>query len=175
MSRRTRTLSTFRLHLLGLCTTATLCFVGVIATSLFVPLAMQLDRADLAPGIAGGIAEHFLYLHSAFWPVVVCSLGATVLSALVLYRKLTRPFVRFVRAFDEVARGASLPAPLTLRRTDYLTAEADALNRMVDALRDRAAKREAALGELDAVQDALEAAGNAALAARVRNAHDALA
>ena len=46
---------------------------------------------------------------------------------------------------------------------------------MVDALRDRAAKREAALGELDAVQDALEAAGNAALAARVRNAHDALA
>lgn len=175
MSRRIRTLSTFRLHLLGLCVTSTLCFVGVIATSLFVPLAMQLDRPELAPEIAGGIAEHFLYVHSAFWPVVVCSLGSTVLSALVLYRKLTRPFVRFVRSFDEVARGESLPAPITLRRTDYLTAEVDALNRMVDALRDRAAKRETALAELDALQEALEAQGQAALAARVRDAHDALA
>ena len=136
-----RTRNTFRLHLVLTCGIATLCFGLLIGASVFVPLAVQLDRPDLDLDVTAGIAQHFLDLHRAFWPVVLGALIASILSGMLLFQRMTGPLQRFVDIFERVARG-DVPPPITIRRLDYLTAETEALNRMLEALRAARAERD---------------------------------
>ena len=133
-----RTHNTFRMHLVLTSAISTLAFAALTAASLFVPLAAQLDRPDLDPVMMGGISQHFLDLHRAFWPVVLGSLLASILSALLLFQRMAGPLKRFVSIFESIARG-DVPPPITIRRADYLTEETAALNRMLTALRSRSA------------------------------------
>ncbi len=130
-----RTRNTFRAHLVLTCALSTLSFGALIGASVFVPLAVQLDRADLDPSVMSGIAQHFLDLHRAFWPVVLGALIASILSGMILFQRMTGPLQRFVDIFESIERG-DVPPPLTIRRLDYLTAETDALNRMLAVLRE---------------------------------------
>jgi prefoldin subunit 5 len=57
--------------------------------------------------------------------------------------------VRFVRVFEGVREG-KVPEPNTLRATDYLRREAEALNAMLAALRAREAELETLRGRVDA-------------------------
>jgi methyl-accepting chemotaxis protein len=155
MSPRRRR-STFRQHLILTSAASTAVFTALVGASLFVPLVAQLERPDLDRQIAGGIAEHVLYLHRNFWPVVFGALIASVASGLLLYQRMTGPLVRFVQAFAQVSRG-ELPSKLILRRVDYLTDEAGALNAMIEALGERAAAREAALARCRELLDDLAA------------------
>ena len=136
-----RTRNTFRAHLILTCAISTLSFGLLIGASVFVPLAVQLDRPDLDPDVTAGIAQHFLDLHRAFWPVVLGALIASILSGMLLFQRMTSPLQRFVGVFESIARG-EVPQPLTIRRLDYLTAEAEALNRMLEALRQARAARD---------------------------------
>ena len=145
--------STFRHHLILTSAASTAVFATLVGASLFVPLVAQLDRPDLDRQIAGGIAEHILYLHRSFWPVVLGALIASLASGLLLYQRMTGPLVRFVHAFGQISRG-ELPSKLILRRVDYLTDEAHALNAMIEALGERATAREAAVARcLDLLDD----------------------
>jgi hypothetical protein len=119
-------------------------FAALVGASLFVPLVAQLDRPDIDRQIAGGIAEHILYLHRSFWPFVFGALVASVGSGLLLYQRMTGPLVRFVHAFAQISRG-EVPSKLILRRVDYLVDEADALNAMIEAIGERVASREAGM------------------------------
>lgn len=154
MSDRRRR-STFRHHLVLTSVVSTLVFATLVGASLFIPLVTQLDRPDLDHQTAGGIAAHMLYLHQSFWPVVLGALLASVASGMLLYQRMTGPLVRFVDAFERISRG-ELPGPLRLRRMDYLTDEADALNRMIGALRQRALEREEALARCRELLDDLD-------------------
>ena len=136
-----RTRNTFRIHLVLTCAIATLSFGILTAASLFVPLAVQLDRHDLDPELMGGIAQHFLDLHRAFWPVLLGSLIASILSGMLLFQRMTDPLKRFVRVFASIERG-DVPPPITIRRRDYLTGETAALNRMLVALREARNQRD---------------------------------
>lgn len=136
--------ATFRQHLVLTSVASTAVFAALVGASLFIPLVAQLDRPDLDRQSAGGIAEHILYLHRNFWPVVLGALIASVASGLLLYQRMTGPLVRFMNAFAQISRGER-PSKLTLRRVDYLTDEAHALNAMIEALGERAAAREAGL------------------------------
>jgi methyl-accepting chemotaxis protein len=136
-----RTRNTFRTHLILTCGISTLAFGALIGASVFVPLAVQLDRRDLDPNLMAGIAQHFLDLHRAFWPVVLGALIASILSGMLLFQRMTGPLQRFVQVFESVARG-EIPAPMTIRRMDYLSTEAAALNRMLEALREARGARE---------------------------------
>jgi methyl-accepting chemotaxis protein len=136
-----RTRNTFRTHLILTCAISTLSFGALIGASVFVPLSVQLDRADLDPGVMAGIAQHFLDLHRAFWPVVLGALLASILSGMLLFQRMTGPLQRFVDIFERIERG-DVPPPLTIRRLDYLTAEAAALNRMLAALREARGQRD---------------------------------
>src|SRR5574338_324645 len=98
-----RTRNTFRMHLMLTCGISTLAFGALIGASVFVPLAAQLDRRDLDPAMMAGIAQHFLDLHRAFWPVVLGSLIASVLSSMLLFQRMTSPLQRFVQVFELVA------------------------------------------------------------------------
>lgn len=131
-----RTRNTFRNHLILTSAIATLAFGALTAASLFVPLAVQLDRSDLDPVMMGGISQHFLDLHRAFWPVMLGSLLASILSGMLLFQRMSGPLKRFVSIFESIERG-EVPPPITIRRADYLTDETSALNRMLVALREK--------------------------------------
>ena len=149
-----RTLATFRNHLVLTSLTVTGVFVVIISLSIFVPLAAHLSRAALDDATAAGLADHFLFLHGALWPLVVLSLVSCVASSVLLYQRMRAPLVRFVRCFDSIGGGA-VPERLVLRTGDYLTAEAEALNRMIDSLASRASNRESASRRLDAILEDL--------------------
>ena len=73
---------------------ATACFALTIALSLFLPIGMELARTDLSSPEAFGLAQHFLYLHGALWPLVLVSLIASIATANVLYRRMRAPLIR---------------------------------------------------------------------------------
>jgi hypothetical protein len=136
--RRTR--NTFRIHLILTSAIATLAFGALTGASLFVPLMVQLDRHDLDPSIMGGISQHFLDLHRAFWPVVLGALIASILSGMLLFQRMAGPLKRFMSIYESIERG-EVPPPITIRRLDYLTTETAALNRMLVALREARTQR----------------------------------
>jgi methyl-accepting chemotaxis protein len=116
--------------------TATAAFAAVIAASLFAPLIAHFDDSTLSPEARAGIADHFLYLHSSFWPVVGVALLSSVVSAVVLFQRMAAPLVRMVRSFQSI-EGGRVPGPIVIRKADYLQEEARALNAMTQSLRGR--------------------------------------
>jgi methyl-accepting chemotaxis protein len=170
-----RNLGTFRQHLILTSVTSTAVFAGLVGASLFVPLVTQLDRTDLDSQFAGGIAEHILYLHRNFWPVVLGSLLASIASGMVLYYRMTSPLVRFQRIFHEIARGV-FPETITLRKTDYLGDTAESLNRMVETLREGAVGRATALAGCQELLDEIltDAVHQGGQRARLEELRDAL-
>lgn len=155
MSNAERKLSTFRLHLALTTATVAGTFALVIAAAIFVPLVSQLNRDDLDHAALAGIAEYLLQLHATYWPVVAGMLLASVVSGMMLFQRMTAPLVRFVRVFEALAQG-KIPRAVRLRRVDYLREEANALNRMLESITERAAadvrarmRLEEALAELE--------------------------
>lgn len=148
---------TFQLHLILTSASVSVAFAVVIALAIFVPLAVQLQRTDLDPEAMGGVARFALDLHASFWPVVLVCMIGSVVSGMLLYRRMTRPLIRFVRVFEAVARGDE-PRPLRIRDHDYLSAEADALNHMVERVVERGAARRRIARDLQRIADDLEAA-----------------
>jgi len=153
---RQRTLANFRSHLLLTSITVTSAFALVISLSVFVPLAAHLGREPVNYEIAPGLAEHFLFLHSALWPIIGLSLIGCIASSTLLFQRMRSPLVRFKRCFEEIERGAQ-PAPIVIRNTDYLRDESDALNRMLQALASRAATRREAAERFDEIVHELSA------------------
>lgn len=114
-------------------------------------------RLELASSSTQGALEasrRILELHETYWPIAAVALVALALSAHWLGRRITGPLVRFVDAFEQVAAG-HVPAPVAVRANDYVARELAALNGMLDALRERAAQREATRAELLATLDEL--------------------
>jgi hypothetical protein len=165
--------STFRHHLILTSVACTAVFAALVGASLFVPLVVELDRPGLDHQIAGGIAEHILYLHRSFWPFVFGALIASAGSGMLLYERMTGPLVRFVHAFAQISRG-ELPPKLILRRIDYLGDETDALNAMIEALSVRASAREAALARCQELLSDLSAPGNGEQARLIGELQEAL-
>jgi methyl-accepting chemotaxis protein len=141
------TLRAFRWHLALTAAVVTAVFSFVAAATLFVPLFSYLASGEFSQDELGGIASYVLHLHESFWPVVAGALTASVASGMVLFERMRAPLVRFLRVYDELAAGR-FPRPLELRGRDYLRSEAAALNRMVDALRERNAEAQHELERL---------------------------
>ena len=153
----TRSLNTFRLHLVLTTAGITAGFALVIGTSLFVPLFVQLERGDLDRAAMAGVAGYLLQLHASYWPVVAGTIMASVVGGLLLFRRMTAPLVRFVGIYDRLANG-EIPKPVHLRRTDYMRLEAEALNAMIAALAARAEREASDLFRLDESLSDLESA-----------------
>jgi methyl-accepting chemotaxis protein len=126
----------FRSHLVWVTTGSTGALLLVLSAAILVPLFSRFDNATSLEELRG-LTEQILDLHARFWPVVLTSLVSVFLSSWLLYRRMVAPLVRFVRVFESVRRG-EIPEPLTLRATDYLRREAEALNAMLAALREQA-------------------------------------
>lgn len=153
-----RTLSTFRGHLIATSLLATLVFGVVMALAVFVPLGAQLGAVPVDSDRAVGLADHFLFLHSAFWPVFLLSLLSCVLAASLLYQRMRSPLVRYSKSFAAIVAG-SVPDPIVIRAGDYLTEETDALNAMLRTLKARESARRHAAERLDEVMADLVSQG----------------
>jgi hypothetical protein len=128
----------FRAHLMWVTTGSTGALLLVLSAAVLIPLFQRFDSAASLDELRG-VTQQILDLHTRLWPVVFTSLVSVFLSSWLLYRRMVAPLVRFVRVFDGVREGR-VPEPLTLRATDYLRREADALNAMLAALRSREAE-----------------------------------
>jgi methyl-accepting chemotaxis protein len=126
----------FRSHLVWVTTGSTGALLLVLSAAVLVPLFSRFDSATSLDELRS-LTGQILDLHARLWPVVLTSLVSVFLSSWLLYRRMAAPLVRFVRVFESVRRG-EIPEPLTLRATDYLKREAEALNAMLAALRERA-------------------------------------
>ena len=136
MTTQDRRRRAFLAHLLVTSLLVSTGFVLVTAASLFVPVIMHLNDPAVSAESRLGVAEHLLRLHGSFWPMVLFVLVSCVVSSLLLYVRMTGPFVRFVRAFRAIERG-EVPEPIVIRHGDYLREEQEALNSLLNALRTR--------------------------------------
>jgi methyl-accepting chemotaxis protein len=128
----------FRAHVLWVTTGSTGALLLVLSAAVLIPLFSRFESATSLDELRN-LTQQILDLHARLWPVVFTSLVSVFLSSWLLYRRMVAPLVRFVRVFDGVREG-KLPEPITLRATDYLRREAEALNAMLVALRAREAE-----------------------------------
>jgi len=131
----------FRAHVLWVTTGSTGALLLVLSAAVLIPLFSRFDHATSYDELRS-LTQQILDLHERLWPVVFTSLVSVFLSSWLLYRRMVAPLVRFVRAFDGI-RDGKVPEPITLRATDYLRREAEALNAMLAALRTREAEFQA--------------------------------
>ena len=129
----------FRAHVMWVTTGSTGALLLVLSAAVLVPLFTRFDSATSLDELRN-LTQQILDLHTRLWPVVFTSLVSVFLSSWLLYRRMVAPLVRFVRIFDAVREGKQ-PEPITLRAGDYLRREAEALNAMLAALREREAER----------------------------------
>ena len=111
-------------------------FVAVVATYLFVPLMMELDKSVKGSDRALAAAEQILYLHENFWPALLLALFAIACHSIFISHKIAGPLYRFNFIFKAIKEGI-LPAPVKLRRGDYLNREMENINQMLERLRDK--------------------------------------
>jgi len=137
----------FRVHLIWVTTGSTAALLLVLSAAILLPLLIRFDSGAATLDELRSLTGQILELHARLWPVVFSSLVSVFLSSWLLYRRMSSPLVRFVRAFRAVGEG-SLPEPIQVRATDYLRQEAQALNGMLEALRALEAERRAGFDRL---------------------------
>lgn len=116
--------------------------IASFAGALFLPLMLQLDHLPLSSAEAQRVADQFELLHSRFWPAVAIVLLLLLVHGIFFTHRIAGPLYRFRRIFQSVASG-DLTVRTSIRRSDYLHAEAKCLGEMVDALREKIARIEA--------------------------------
>ena len=141
--------------------TLSLCYVVMVIVSvsgaLFFPLMLQLDHLPLSSSEAQRVAEHFELLHSRFWPAVFVVSLLLIVHGVFFSHRIAGPLYRFRRIFRSVAQG-DLTVGTSIRKNDYLQAEAQCLGEMVGALREKIARIEAHHAEIAPQVDRLRQA-----------------
>lgn len=144
-----------------------LCYVVLVITAvsgvLFLPLMLQLDHVPLSSAEATRVAEQFELLHSRFWPAVAVVSLLLMVHGVFFSHRIAGPLYRFRMIFRSVA-GGDLTVRTSIRKSDYLHAEAQCLGEMVNALRDKITRIEAHHAEMALQLERLkEAAARGAL------------
>lgn len=120
---------------------------GLLAIALVVRTASAVLMGSAETATAS--ADQLLHMHDIVWPALAgFLLAATAVSVLTSHR-VAGPLYRFRQVIGDVARG-SLTQRVRLRRGDYLTAEAAALEEMIAALRTRTESAQLAVAKASA-------------------------
>ena len=105
----------------------------LVAVFLFAPLMIELERSGYYSEKAVQVANQILYLHANFWPAVLLCLIAIGLHSIRTSHRFVGPLYRFCTVFRSIKEGY-LPRPIYLRKGDYLLAEAEEINQMLEGL-----------------------------------------
>ena len=111
--------------------------VLVFAVVVFLPLVLQIrSSSTFSPVKAEGLADEFLFFHARLWPALFIVLVLLAFHSVLISHRIAGPLYRFRSVLRAVAEG-DLTVRVRIRPTDYLTEEADLLNEMIGALRQR--------------------------------------
>jgi len=152
-----------QLRLLRLSVSYVLVVIAVVSGALFLPLMFQLDHLSLSTAEGQRVADQFELLHSRFWPAVLVVSVLLIVHGVFFSHRIAGPLYRFRKIFQSVASG-DLTVRTSIRKRDYLHAEAECLGEMVGALREKIARIEGYHAEIAPQLDRLkQAAGRGAL------------
>ncbi len=131
--------------------------LALLGAGIFVPLIRRLG-SETDAHLKYDVATTLLTLHGSFWPVAGACMVFVVLGAIRLSHRVAGPFVRLRRDMEQVGAG-KLPAPLHIRKRDFVKREVDEFNRMVHSVAQRFEQLRAvearASRSLDACEEAL--------------------
>lgn len=117
----------------------TLMIALLLAIPVFRPLMQALDNPGLSWQERAAVANDLLNLHARYWPWALGAMAVLTIHCLHSLRMMHRiagPLYRFRRLYREIGEG-NLSIRASLRPHDYLTPDADGLNRMTAQLQTR--------------------------------------
>lgn len=168
--RRRFLIDSFQYRFLGITLLYFGAVVAILATAIFLPLIVDLQRTGPPDPAVSTAATEFLTLHARFWPALGVTFILVALHAVITSHRIAGPLYRFRATYREIAEG-DLAGSVRLRKNDYLGKDARALNAMIGALRER----------LSAIQDqhggavaALHELGDAIESGQAERAREAL-
>ncbi len=111
------------------------CFITVafLSVYLFVPEIMRLEDESLSLQVRAVAADRILTFHSRIWPAsiaLICFLG---IHSVLFFHRVAGPLYRFHGAFERVRQG-DMSFQVRIRRKDYLHAEEEIINEMLEAI-----------------------------------------
>jgi methyl-accepting chemotaxis protein len=109
-------------------------FLVIIGASLFIPLMVELERAEDASEKALQASKLILYLHANFWPAVLLVLIFIGLHSVRTTHRIAGPLYRMNLIFKAIKEG-NLPRPIQTRKGDYLLPEIEEVNQVLEKLR----------------------------------------
>jgi len=159
----------------------TLMIALLLAIPVFKPLMQALDDPALSWQERAVVANNLLNLHARYWPWALGALAVLTIHCLHSLRMMHRiagPLYRFKQLYRQIGEG-NLSIRATLRPHDYLTQDADGLNRMTAQLQARiSASKQAqtpvALG-VERLKDAVARERNPTLSTLVQQTEQDLA
>ncbi|HXX53627.1 MAG TPA: hypothetical protein VEI28_03550 [Thermodesulfovibrionales bacterium] len=109
-------------------------FIAVIGSALFIPLFMEMEKAQGPSLKVEQAAKIILYLHANFWPPVLLSLVLICILSIRTSHRIAGPLYRVILVLESLRKG-KLPKPIRGRKGDRLTAEIELTNQMLEGLR----------------------------------------
>lgn len=109
---------------------------AIFLVTLFIPLAIELDRFMLTSARKGRMLNELLSLHLLVWPPILGALVVLAIHSVFLSHRVAGPLNQFRRLFRAIAEG-NLCVWANVRKHDYLAKEADSMNEMITNLRMR--------------------------------------
>ncbi|SPP63249.1 methyl-accepting chemotaxis protein [Nitrospira lenta] len=128
-----------QVRMLSLVLSYTTMIALLLAVPVFRPFMQALDNPALSWQERAAVATDLLNLHARYWPWALGAGSLLVLHCLHSLRMVHRiagPLDRFKQLYQEIGEG-NLSRRAILRPHDYLTPEADLLNRMTAQLQAR--------------------------------------
>ena len=125
-----------------------LLFCAVLGLFLFTSLLMELDKSSISSDNVLIAANQILYLYKKSWLALLLSLVAVGCHSIFISHRITGPIYRFNLIFKAIKEGV-VPAPIQLRKYDYLYRETDNINQMLASLREKLAAIQEAQAHLN--------------------------
>jgi len=125
-----------------------LLFCAVVGLFLFTSLLIELDKSSISSDNVLIAANQILYLFKKSWLALLLSLVAVGCHSIFISHRITGPIYRFNLIFKAIKEGV-MPAPIQLRKYDYLYRETDNINQMLASLREKLAAIQEAQAHLN--------------------------
>jgi len=135
--------------LLGRTLIATFGIFVIIAAALVLPLVQSLQTLEPDNQEQAEMAALLLQLHAGFLPVVLLTLAAAALCSLRSSHRIVGPLFSIMRTVGRIREGI-IPARVHIRDSDYLKAEAEVTQDVLDGLRERITEIQRASTEIQA-------------------------
>ena len=134
--RRRILVGNFQYRLLAFNLIYFLAILLLLAVALFVPVIIRLEGRTSSLNEQYAAATQFLLLDARLWPALALVFVLLAAHSVFISHRIAGPLFGFRRVFKALTEG-NLFVRATIRRSDYLAREADAINEMITAMRKR--------------------------------------